>query len=296
MFTVVIPLYNKESTIEETLRSVLNQTFFGSEIIVVNDGSTDGSREKAAEVAGSRIKIIDQPNKGVSAARNRGILQSSNPYIATLDGDDVWLPEYLEEQKKMIDDFPDAGMWGVAWDTWRNDKRTRKDHGIEKDFRGYIDNYFTMDKKGHLFMPSSTVLEKNTLKALGLYDESIYTGEDLDVFYRILLRYRTAFYNKPLMLYDTGIKNSLSSIKHDIKYWFYYDIDKYEEQRTANPEFRKYFDNLVLRYMYSYRLDDDYSQDVDEVLSRIDFSLQPRRWWWLYKFPGLYKFYKKIRR
>src|SRR5690625_4113307 len=79
MFTVVIPLYNKESTIEETLKSVQNQTISDFDIIVVNDGSTDRSRERAARLTDSRIKILDQPNKGVSAARNLAIRHSTSP-------------------------------------------------------------------------------------------------------------------------------------------------------------------------------------------------------------------------
>src|SRR5690625_357019 len=119
MFTVVIPLYNKESTIEETLKSVQNQTISDFDIIVVNDGSTDRSRERAARLTDSRIKILAQPNKGVSAARNLAIRHSTSPYIATLDADDIWLPDYLEEQKRMIAAFPGAKMWGVTWDSIR---------------------------------------------------------------------------------------------------------------------------------------------------------------------------------
>lgn len=293
MFTVVIPLYNKERSIRETLESVLNQKFPDFEVIVVNDGSTDSSREKAAEVRDSRIKIIDQPNNGISHARNRAIQQSSFRYIAMIDADDLWKPEYLEEQRTMILDFPKADMWGTAWNTYRAHKQHPRDHGIKEGFRNYITDYFTMDKRGHLFMPSATVLDKKAMKPIGFFDESIRYGEDLDLLYKILFRYRVAYYNSPLMLYRTDAENRASNSKRKIDDWFYYPIERYKEMRDSSPEFRKYFDRLVLMYMYDYRLEGLHHQKVNEVLSQIDFSLQPGRWRWLYKFPKAYKFYKK---
>lgn len=296
MFTVVIPLYNKESTIEETLKSALNQTVSDFEIIVVNDGSTDRSRERAARLTDSRIKILDQPNKGVSAARNLAIRHSSSPYIATLDADDIWLPDYLEEQKRMIAHFPEAKMWGVAWDSIGINKRYTRNHGLGPAFRGYIDDYFTMKKRGHLFIPSATVMERQAVSDAGLYDEFIRVSEDLDLFFRMLLQYRAAFCSKPLMLYNTGITNRITKQVVPIRYWFFYNMEKYEEYRRGHPEFRKYFDHLVLLYMYPYRLNGQFRQKVDEILIHIDFTLQPRRWRWLYKFPKVYKLYRKVRK
>lgn len=293
MFTVVIPLYNKENSIRETLKSVLNQKFSDFEIIVVNDGSTDSSRANAAEIDDDRIKIIDQPNNGISHARNRAIRQSSFHYIAMIDADDLWEPEYLEEQYKMIMDFPEAGMWGTAWDSYSNSKRHPRDHGIKQGFRGYVASYFTMDKRGHLFIPSATVLDKKATISIGLFDESIRYGEDLDLFYRMLFRYQTAFYNSPLMLYRTDAENRAGNSNRKINDWFYYPIERYKKMRDSSPEFRKYFDQLVLLYMYDYRLEGEHHQEVNEILSQIDFSLQSGRWWWLYKFPVAYKFYKK---
>mgnify|MGYP001255365868 FL=1 len=295
MFTVVIPLYNKESTIEETLKSVLNQTVSNFDIIVVNDGSTDRSREHAARLTDSRIKIFDQSNKGISAARNLAIRHSPSPYIATLDADDIWLPEYLEEQTRMITDFPEAKMWGTAWDSFGIQKRYSRDHGLDSAFRGYVDDYFTMNKKGHLFLPSATVVERQAISDVGLYDENIRTGEDLDLYFRMLLQYRAAFCNNPLMLFNTGIPNRHTKRATPIHYWYFYNMKKYEVDRRENPVFRKYFDHLVLLYMYSYRLNGQFGDQVDEILTHIDFTLQPRRWRWLYKFPSAYKLYRKVR-
>lgn len=112
MFSVVIPLYNKETSIKRTITSVLNQTFKDFEIIVVNDGSIDESPKIVAEMAKSdrRIKLISQENKGVSVARNRGVKESTQPYIAFLDGDDEWLSVYLESIFTIVKKYPKAGM------------------------------------------------------------------------------------------------------------------------------------------------------------------------------------------
>jgi len=95
-FSIVIPLYNKEDTIERAITSILNQTYSRYEIIVVDDGSTDLSYKKVLQINDPRISIIKQRNQGVSSARNKGINFSSGVLVAFLDADDEWLPTHLE--------------------------------------------------------------------------------------------------------------------------------------------------------------------------------------------------------
>ena len=109
MFSVVMPLFNKEGSVPSTIRSILSQTYSNYELIIINDGSTDLSLKRAASFSDPRIRIIEQQNLGASAARNRGIKAASNPYIAFMDGDDIWEPEYLQTQRKLIQDYPEAG-------------------------------------------------------------------------------------------------------------------------------------------------------------------------------------------
>ena len=117
MLTVVIPLYNKAHIIIRTLASVLTQTYKEFEVIIVNDGSTDGSMEVIRNfTSDARIQIINQENQGVSAARNKGVVSSKYDYIAFLDADDEWLPGFLEKIKEAIELFPNAGMYGCpSW-------------------------------------------------------------------------------------------------------------------------------------------------------------------------------------
>jgi len=97
MISVIIPLYNKEAYISETLHSVLSQTYDKFEVIVVDDGSTDNSLQVVRNFTDSRLRIVEKKNEGVSVARNEGIDQASFPWIAFLDADDWWAPTFLKE-------------------------------------------------------------------------------------------------------------------------------------------------------------------------------------------------------
>jgi len=113
-FSVIIPLYNKESHIQRAIKSVLAQTYPHFELIIVDDGSTDGSFETASDIQDARIRIIRQENRGVSAARNRGVAEAKYDWVAFLDGDDEWLPDFLMQMYKLCNDFPGYGIYGSA--------------------------------------------------------------------------------------------------------------------------------------------------------------------------------------
>lgn len=115
-FSVIIPLYNKAPYIGKALQSVLEQTFDDFEIIVVDDGSTDDSYSVAKavlETSERPFKLIHQENAGVSTARNKGVAASSGEYICFLDGDDWWAPTFLEKMDELIQDYPEAGIYGT---------------------------------------------------------------------------------------------------------------------------------------------------------------------------------------
>lgn len=115
MISVVIPLYNKEHTITRTLGTVLNQTYKDFEVVIINDGSTDNGVSVIQNFStDSRIKIINQSNQGVSVARNEGVRNATYEYVAFLDGDDEWLPNYLSKMYEAIQKFPNAGLFCCA--------------------------------------------------------------------------------------------------------------------------------------------------------------------------------------
>ena len=124
MISVVIPLYNKEHQIAETLRSVLEQTFQDFEVVIVDDGSTDKSSEEALKIRDPRIRFVRQENAGVSAARNRGIEEARFDLIAFLDADDRWKPEYLQTQYDLFQKYPQCGVFACNYEFVHADSHT----------------------------------------------------------------------------------------------------------------------------------------------------------------------------
>ena len=116
MISVVIPLYNKERQIAHTLRSVFAQTFQDFEVVIVDDGSTDGSVAEVEKFTDSRIRLIRQVNAGVAAARNRGIEEAQGELIAFLDADDEWKPEYLATQYHLYQKYPECSVYACNYE------------------------------------------------------------------------------------------------------------------------------------------------------------------------------------
>ena len=106
MISVVIPLYNKAQHIAETLSSVLAQSVLPSEIIVIDDGSTDGGAQVVRQFESAGVRLITQTNQGVSAARNRGLEEATGDYVAFIDADDLWLPDHLRVLSDLIEKWP----------------------------------------------------------------------------------------------------------------------------------------------------------------------------------------------
>lgn len=114
LISVIIPLYNSEKTIRETLESVFGQTFSDFEIIAVNDGSKDSTLDILATIKDPRLKVFSYPNAGISPSRNRGIFHAEGEFIAFLDRDDLWTPDKLELQLKALQENPDAAL-AYSW-------------------------------------------------------------------------------------------------------------------------------------------------------------------------------------
>ena len=113
--SIVIPLYNKAASVTRSLRSVFAQGCPDVEILVIDDGSTDGGDEVVRGIADRRIRLIRQENRGVSAARNRGIAEAAADWVAFLDADDEWLPGFLETIFGLRSQFPDCDVFATAY-------------------------------------------------------------------------------------------------------------------------------------------------------------------------------------
>lgn len=197
MISVVIPLYNKEKSIASTLRTVLNQTFSDYEIVIVNDGSTDGSVEEIEKVQDDRIRLVHQPNAGVSAARNRGIEEAKGDLIAFLDADDEWKPEYLATQYHLFQKYPECSVFACNYE-FRDVSGKVTPTLIHKlpfvGEDGILSNYFEVASCSHPPICSiSIMVKKQAIQAIGGFPMGIKSGEDLLTWARLAYKYKIAF-------------------------------------------------------------------------------------------------------
>ena len=164
MFTVVIPLYNKELSIRNTIQTVLNQTYQDFEIVVINDGSTDKGVKIVESIKDNRIRLIQQENQGVSAARNRGIKEANYDWIAFLDADDLWEVNHLEEINKMMALFPNEKIYVTSFES--SDGRVMFKHARQTPIFK-IENYFKEAVKERLMWTSVVVVNKECFDKVG---------------------------------------------------------------------------------------------------------------------------------
>jgi len=203
--SVVIPLYNKNSVIERTVRSVLAQTWKDFEVIVINDGSTDGGPEVVRRIHDPRLRIVDQINSGVSVARNRGVSEARADLIAFLDGDDEWFPYFLEEVANLRGDFPGAAVFATNYlfcDGPGRFVHTRM-HGIQAEpWRGLLADYFAIAANSDPPLSSCSVaVKKWAILAVGGFPPGIKSGEDLLTWARLAIRFEIAFSSIPCAVF-----------------------------------------------------------------------------------------------
>lgn len=210
MFSVVIPLYNKELSIRNTILSVLNQSYQNFEIVVINDGSTDNSVKIINNIQDHRIRIIHQENEGVSSARNHGITQAKYEWIAFLDGDDLWESNHLEEIVKMMKVFPENKIYVTSFEF--SDKRKMFKHERNNPIFK-IDNYFKEAIKENLLWTSIVVVHAQCFIDVGDFNINLNRGEDLDLWARLAKRYSIVKSTKITAIYNIDDIFSLTKSK-----------------------------------------------------------------------------------
>ena len=299
-FSVVIPLYNKQDSIAATLQSVLAQTYTNYEIIVVDDGSTDESanvaeamlRECKVYSVECRGKVIRKANGGVSSARNAGILAAKGEYIAFLDGDDLWHPEYLETLHQLIEDYPDAALYGIGCTTIHGDKIP--ENVTPSTLRGEVEDVWN-NYPGY-WTGSSSSSSRARLLEIGLFDTRMTHGEDIDMWWRLLLSGKGAFDNRVLAYYRQDTENRAMNKLIPLEKHIPYFVDKYAEARAKNVDFRRFFDREMIYRLYPYLFDARYRKDAKRIAKQMDYSLQK----WTMKFrmlcPRMYRMYEKMKK
>jgi len=213
-FTVVIPLFNKAEHILRTLESVTRQQYPASEIIVIDDGSTDEGPSIVNKANIKNVKLIQQTNQGVSAARNNGAALAKNEYIAFLDADDQWLPLFLDEVARLIVKFPQAKFYGTRYqivaseDTYIDAKIKLDNINPEGEI---LKDFFNIASEGDLpFTMSSMVIANSLFNTIGGFPLNEPIGEDQDLFCRVALNAPIAYSPNIHSLYHKDAQNQAS--------------------------------------------------------------------------------------
>lgn len=195
---MIIPTYNRRDLLPRALDSVLAQTVPVDEIIVIDDGSTDGTDDMLRARCGDRVRYVWQPNAGVSAARNHGLRLAQGRYLALLDSDDLWLPTKTELQVAFLDTHPDFGM--VVCDVER----------VDSDYR-HIDVFRrrdTLREDGWVLRwvlhnpalaPASVLMRREVVEQLGGFDEGLRTAEDLEFHLRVARHWKIGVVEQALV-------------------------------------------------------------------------------------------------
>ncbi|WP_375512531.1 glycosyltransferase family 2 protein [uncultured Nostoc sp.] len=289
--SVIIPTYQRANLVSETIESVLVQTYTDYEIIVVNDGSTDNTREVLARF-GNRITVIHQENKGPSVARNTGIMASQGQYIAFIDDDDLWVPNKLEKQVSCFESNPNIGLvysnilffndYHVSADIW-----PKRSHPP-----GVLKNWMLFELN---FIPIlSVMVRRECLDEVGLFDQTLKYCEDYDLWLRIIEKFSVHFLNKPLGFYRLSSTNSLSKNKEQI---LLNEIHIKEKAFSRNPNLTKlplklldqsfYSKYLTLAHFYIHHYQGEKARLVLNKYRQARGIDSIYEWLWQMSFPAL---------
>ncbi len=238
-FSVIIPLYNKEKFIENTLKSILCQSFIDFEVIIVNDGSTDGSEKKVFDFKDDRIRYYYKENEGVSIARNYGIQKAKSDYITFIDADDYWYPNFLQIMHQTIQRYPLQKVFSAAIEIETFNKIIKATYSIPKTNDYEIVNFFDASQKEAIIWTSSSVFSATVFLEVGHFDEKLSISEDTDLWIRIGLRYDVVFIWKILARYgydQNSISRNLNYFLQERSYL------KHINEEKTNLSLKKYLD------------------------------------------------------
>lgn len=209
LVSVVIPVYNGEKTIEKTIESVFNQTFTDFELIIINDGSQDGTLEVISKITDSRLQVFSYENSGVTVSRNRGIEKASGEFIAFLDADDLWTPDKLQAQLQALQENPEAAV-AYSWTDWIDEAGEFLRPGSHITANG--DVYRKLLLINFLDNGSNPLIRKQALLEVGGFDELLPPAEDWDMWLRLAAKYHFVGVPSPQVLYRFSTSSASSNV------------------------------------------------------------------------------------
>lgn len=282
-FSIVIPVFNKEKFVANTLKSVLSQTFSDYEIIIVNDGSTDNSEAVIKTFTDERIQYFSKENEGVAVARNFGIDKAKSDFVCFLDADDFWHPTFLETMYTYSQKFPEQKVFACAIEVETQNKTFAANYSINKNTDFEIVDFFEASQKECVLWTSSVVIHKSVFETVGNFDTKIKKGEDTELWIRVGLQFSIVFIWKILAryVYDQ------SSVSRNLNYYFEpYTFEKYTSEEKKNPKLKQYLDLNRFSAVIKCKLRGDI-KTAKEIYKQIDLDTIGWRKVILLQLPGI---------
>lgn len=212
--SILIPLYNAEAFIAETINSIINQTYSNIEIIIVDDGSTDNSLEVAKKIAAKNVKIFQQKNKGACAARNKAFELSSGDYIIFFDADDLMSKKKIANQMQLVEKFGDDYTYSSQWIPFVNNPGDieKQANLIDQSFDD-VCGWFKTSWVNNLSAQTGIWLTpRKIIKSAGGWDETLKVNQDGDFFFRVLMKSKgVKFAKNSLVYYRRELSDSISN-------------------------------------------------------------------------------------
>ena len=289
-FSVIMPLYNKAPYVRKAVESVIGQTFVDWELIIVDNGSTDGSSEIVAAFTDPHIRIVRlEDNIGPGGARNHGVAKSSALWICFLDADDWWEPAFLEEMAGLVERHPDAGIYGTSYYIVKNGKKRIAPIGVEDGFIEGDINYCKVYAQT-LCMPLTSItvcISRKVFEESGGFPTDIKLGEDFLLWIHIALKHKVVLLNKPLSNYYQDVDVTYRGTHHlrDPKEHMLWHLNDLEPLEQTNNDYKQLVDNLRTYSLHLYLINPRYRDAARIELSKVDWSRQPKKTRRLYQLP-----------
>lgn len=312
-FSVIVPLYNKAPYVRKALESICAQTFRDFECIVVDDGSTDGSLDVVSDFVRNdgmsrdkslneplslndgRLTIISQANAGVAVARNNGVTKSNGEYVCFLDADDWWELTFLEEMDRLIQEFPDAGLYATNYVYYKPGK-THVALNINRGYINYPDAY--LHSAAMPVWTGAACMPRKVFDEMGGFSNGIKLGEDFLLWAQTALHYKVVFCEKALAYYNNDVPATLRATRnlHAPQYHKLFNLGEIEKEIERLSFVNSLTPSLVISWkvlldkhrveeLLPYWLSDVYHAAAAEELKKVDWSRQPRSAKALYKKP-----------
>lgn len=236
VISIVIPLYNKGDEILKTLDTVFGQTVSDYEILVVDDGSTDGGEAKVEAVSDARVRLIRKENGGVSTARNAGMKAAVSDLIAFLDADDEWDPDHLETLIRLRATYPEAGLY-TTHHVRMSESGKAELHSFAgippRPWEGVLGNYFLSAIRGmNPVWTSACAVPKSVFADIGLFDEEMRKSQDVQLWNRIASKYPVAFSWSGTAYYRKDAGNRISKNRNAL---LLSDPERYLSKMCVDP-------------------------------------------------------------